>query len=172
MKIDLYQSKHQKQVEDFFKNCNVKNNSNWNYLATYKRNQSQLFLVFDKQIIVGMCYAHNFNDYYPNAWRIFTRTATLQSYRGWKSPVKKGMAAAAGCLAYTCSMQVEWAESHGAKNILFTTNVEGGMSSSQTLGNFLHKVVKYDDSFEWYDRKEIYKCQQDVWKLLKKDIIN
>ena len=68
-------------------------------------------------------------------------------------------------------MQVDWAKSHGAEDILFTTNVEGGMSSSQTLGNFLHKVVKHDNSFEWYDRKEIYQCNQDVWRLLKKDII-
>ena len=172
MKIDLYQSKYQTHVEEFFNNCNIKNNSNWNSLATHKRHKSQLFLVFDKQTVVGMCYTHNFNDYYPNAWRIFTRTATLPNYRGWNSPKKRGCAAAAGCLAHTCKIQWDWAKKNGAQDILFTTNVEGGMSSSQTLGNFLHKVVKYDDSFEWYDRKEIYQCQQDVWRMLKRDIVN
>ena len=171
MRIDAYQSKYQKQVELFFSKCNVKNNSSWETLGTHKRDKSKLFLVFDEDMVVGMCYAHDFNKYYPNSWRIFARTATLPDYRGWKSPVKKGMASAAGCLAHTCIMQVDWAKSHGAKEILFTTNVEGGMSSSQTLGNFLHKVVKHDDSFEWYDRKEIYQCDQDVWRLLKKDII-
>ena len=171
MRIDFYQSKYESKIEKFFINCGVTNNSNWKSLGTHKRNNSQLFLVFDKDIIVGMCYAHDFSEYYPNAWRIFTRTATLPNYRGWKSPVKKGMASAAGCLAHTCSIQVDWAKYHGAEDILFTTNVEGGMSSSQKLGKFLHKVVKHDGSFEWYDKREIYHCNQDVWRLLKKDII-
>ena len=37
MKIDLYQSKYQAQVEEFFNNCNVKNNSSWESLGSQKR---------------------------------------------------------------------------------------------------------------------------------------
>ena len=47
MKIDLYQSKYQAQVEEFFNNCNVKNNSSWSSLGSHKRGNHQIFLVFD-----------------------------------------------------------------------------------------------------------------------------
>ena len=105
-----------------------------------------------------------------------TNVSTRNLYHGTSSNFAnkirtQGLASATGCLAHTCPMQVDWAKYHGAEDILFTTNVEGGMSSSQSLGKFLHKVVKYDNSFEWYDKREIYQCNQDVWRLLKKDII-
>lgn len=171
MRIDTYKEKYSIQLQDFFNNCAIKNNSSWDSLGTHKRGNYQIFLVFDYEVVVGMCFAHEFTKYYPNSYRIFTRTATLPNYRGWNSPKKKGMAAAAGCLAYTCKLQYDWAKKNGAENILFTTNEKGGMSTSQKLGRFLHKTVSYDESFEWYDNKEIYNCKQDVWRLLKRDII-
>jgi hypothetical protein len=171
MNIELYNPNYKNLVEDFFKKCDIKNNSSWESIGTHKRGTHQIFLVFDGEIVVGMCFAHDFSKYYPNSYRIFTRTATLPNYRGWNSPKKKGMAAAAGCLAYTCKLQYDWAKANGAENILFTTNIEGGMATSHKLGKFLHKTVSYDDSFEWFDSREIYNCKQDVWRLLKKDIL-
>lgn len=171
MKIDTYQDQYSTQLEEFFKNCGIKNNSSWKSIGTHKRGIHQIFLVFDGKTIVGMCFAHDFSQYYPDSYRIFTRTATLPHYRGWNSPKKKGMAAAAGCLAYTCELQYDWAKKNGAKNILFTTNEQGGMTTSQKLGRFLHKTVSRDDSFEWFDNRQIYNCKQDVWRLLKKDIL-
>lgn len=172
MEIELYHPKYKKQLEDFFENCNIKNNSSWELLGSHKRGNHQIFLVLDNHIIVGMCYAHDFSEYYPNSYRVWSRSATLPSYRGWNSPKKKGCATAAGCLAHTSTIQWDWATDNGAQNILFTTNSRGGMSSSQKLGKYLHKVVDYDDSFEWFDSKEIYNCEQDVWRILKRDIVN
>lgn len=172
MNIELYNPNYKNLVEDFFKKCDIKNNSSWEALGSHKRGNHQIFLVFDNSIVVGMCYAHDFSKYYPDSYRVFSRSATLPNYRGWNSPKKKSWVTAAGCLAYTCKIQWDWAKKNGAKNILFTTNSIGGMSSSQKLGKYLHKVVDYDDTFKWFDSKEIYSCEQDVWQILKRDIVN
>ena len=172
MKIELYNHNHKVQVEAFFEKCGVKNNSSWESLGSHKRGNHQIFLVLDKSYVVGMCYAHDFSEYYADSIRVWSRSATLPNYRGWNGPKKKGCATAAGCLAHTCKVQWDWAKMNGAKNILFTTNSVGGMSSSQKLGSYLHKVVNYDDSFEWFDNREIFNCKQDVWRILKRDIVN
>jgi len=172
MRIDLYQSKYDKKIETFFQNCGVKNNSSWKSLGSHKRGNHQFFLIFDEDIIVGMSYAHDFSEYYPNSYRLFSRTAILPSYRGWNSPKKKGIAASGGCISHTSKLQWDWAKENGAEHIFCTTNSIGGISTSQRVGQYLHRVVDYDDSFEWFDKKEIYNCEQDVWKILKRDVVN
>lgn len=141
MKIEIYNKEiHEDKLKQFFSEIDVVNNKSIETLALNKRKDFILFLTIIDDKIVSMCYAHDFSDYYPLSWRIFTRTATLPKYRAKGFPKQRSMVSAAGLTAYTVPLQVDYAMSKGAKNILFTTNTDGGLKSSQKLDKYLKKI--------------------------------
>ena len=171
--IEIFdENKHDGLIKKFFAETDVPNNKNMDNLGYYKRKNSKLFLTIADSKIIGMCYAHDFNEFYKDTWRIFTRTATLPEYRSKGFPRSRTMISAAGINSYSCPLQVEYALSMGAKNIVFTTNIINGSTTSQKLSKYLSKIEKSDPRFSFYDSKEILGCQQLVWKLHYKDIIN
>lgn len=173
MKIATYsERRHRAMLDRFFAESGIVNNDSMEALGFEKRENPMMFLTIDDDRIVGMCYAHDFSEYYPNSYRIFTRTATLPEYRGRGFPRQRSMVSAAGISAYTTPLQVDYALINGAKTILFTTNAEDGMESSRKLGSFLEKVEPIDPRFSYYDEGEIYGCKQKVWRLHYRDIIN
>lgn len=173
MKIAAYsERKHRAMLEQFFVDANIENNSSMETLGFEKRQNPMMFLTIDDDKIVSMCYAHDFSDYYPNSYRIFTRTATLPDYRSRGFPKQRSMVSAAGVSAHTAPLQVDYALINGATNILFTTNSDEGMESSQKLGRYLEKIEHLDPRFSFFDEREIYGCNQKVWKLHYRDIVN
>lgn len=173
MKIATYsERRHREMLDRFFAESSIENNNSMDALGLEKRENPMLFLTIDGDRIVSMCYAHDFSEYYPKSYRIFTRTATLPEYRGQGVPRQRSMVAAAGLSAYTTPLQVDYALINGAERILFTTNAESGMASSRKLGKFLEKVEPLDPRFSYFDEQEIYGCRQKVWQLHYRDIIN
>ena len=173
MKITSYnEDKHRRALRRFFRECNVENNSSMDALALHKRKNSMMFMVMEDDRIVNVSYAHDFSDYYPSSYRVFTRTATVPDMRGVGVRPRRDMTSAAGLAALTCRLQVDYALINGCDNILFTTNVAGGgMESSAKLGRFLQRIEENDPRFEYVETREIYGCDQMVWRLLCRDII-
>lgn len=172
MKIAVYNERqHRDALEKFFNECGVVNNESMDALGFENKPNALLFLVMDGQKIVNTSYVHDFSEYYPKSYRVFTRTATLPEYRGRGFPKQKSMVSAAGLAAQTCPMQVDYAMLNGADKVFFTTNSIGGMNSSQKLGRFLELVEPRDPRFSFYDEAEIYGCQQKVWQLHYRDIV-
>ena len=157
--------KHTDQINEFFAVTDVSNNKDMDHLGYYKRKDSKLFLTISDSKIIAMCYAHDFSEYYPDTWRIFTRTATLPEYRSKGFPRSRTMISAAGINAYSCASQVDYAFSMGAKNIVFTTNTIGGSITSQKLSKYLTKIEPIDPRFSYFDTKHILGCDQIVWRL-------
>jgi hypothetical protein len=174
MKIKIYKDREDRELlEQFFIDCSVENNSSMETIGINKRHNALMFLVLDGEKIVNTSYVHDFSEYYPNSYRIFTRTATLPKYRTVGVSRRRDMTSAAGLAALSASHQVDYARANGAKLILFTTNIPGnGMDSSSKVGRFLKMVEPHDPRFEFYDQKEIYGCDQMVWRLKYRDIIS
>jgi hypothetical protein len=161
---------HAEMLNEFFTKTSIENNKDMNVLGLNKRPNSMLCLVIQNDMIVNMSYAHDFSEYYPNSFRIFTRTATLEGHRGQGFYKGKNMLNAAGLASWTAWMQIEHAIMHGAKDILFTSNSEGGMASSRRMGRFLEKIEPIDPRFSYFDEREIYGCQQKVWRINYRDL--
>lgn len=173
MKIVEYNdADHYSLLLDFFADSDVVNNMDMASLGLDERPRAKMFLVMIDERIINLSYAHDFSEYYPDSFRIFTRTATLPMYRGKFYPKQKSMVSMAGVAAYTTPMQVDYALEQGAKKILFTTNRDEGMESSCRLGKLLHVLEPTDPRFSFFDNHRIYGCQQDVWQLHYRDIIN
>lgn len=149
----------------------LENNSSIDKLKL--RNNYALFLIYYHNKIISMSYVQNLNEYYPDTWRCFTRTATLKEYRSKFIPFNRNLISAAGINSYSLIHQVEYAQTHGAKQIIFTTNSNGnGYSGSNKMNSFLFKIVKDDPRFSFLEEKEIYYTKQSVWRLNYKDIFN
>lgn len=166
------ESLHKKLLDDFCRDVNVENNADIKSLGIANKLNAMMFLIIDDDKIVNMCYAHDFSDYYKGAWRVFTRTATLPDWRGKGFPFQRSMVMAAGLAAFSLPYQIKYAQSNGASKILFTTNSNDGMLSSQKLDRYLTKIEASDPRFSFIERREIYGCEQSVWKLHYSDIIN
>ena len=173
MKIEIYDEvKHRTMLEAFCEQVDVVNNDSVKTLAYHNREAAFMPMVIQNGMIINLCYSHDFSDFYPKSFRIFSRTATLPGYRAKGFPRQRTMVSAAGLAAYTTPHQVDYALLEGAETILFTTNADEGMKSSRTLGRYLEKIVGDDPRFSFYDEREIYGCHQKVWKLHYRDIIN
>jgi hypothetical protein len=173
MKIVIYNENiHRDMLQRFFDHTTIENNKDINSLGITKRRDVMLTLVIVNGEIINMSYVHDFSDYYPDSYRIFTRTATLEGHRGTGFPVGRNMISAAGLAIHTSKMQIDFALLRGAKDILFTSNSEGGMESSRRMGRFLEKIEPIDPRFSYYDEREIYGCQQKVWRTNFRDLIN
>jgi hypothetical protein len=46
------------------------------------------------------------------------------------------------------------------------------MKSSRRLGNYLTKIVDDDPRFSFFDDNTIYGCEQKVWRVNYRDLIN
>ena len=177
MKVRIYDDrKHKDMLYRFMKATDVVNNNSIENLAVYKRPDSCMFLVIDEETneIMSMCYAHDFSEYYPDTWRLFTRTATLVKYRAQGFPARRTMVSAAGLCSWTTPHQVLHARLHGATRFVFTTNsntAEAGMPSSEKLGRYLDRIEPTDPRFSAFDEGTIYGCEQKVWQLHYGDII-
>jgi hypothetical protein len=173
MKIAIYNENiHGDMLQRFFDKTNIENNKDINSLGITKRCNVMLTLVIVNGEIINMGYVHDFSDYYPDSYRIFTRTATLEGHRGTGFPVGRNMISAAGLAIHTSKMQIDFALLNGAKDILFTSNSDGGMKSSRRLGNYLTKIVDDDPRFSFFDENTIYGCEQKVWRANYRDLIN
>jgi len=173
MKLEVYdETQHREMLETFFDATQIENNKDVNALGIEKRKNVMLNLVIHNDKIVNMSYAHDFSDYYPNTYRIFTRTATLEGYRGVGFPRSRTMISAAGLAIWNARTQIEFALFHGAKDVLFTSNHDDGMISSRRLGKYLEKIEAHDPRFSYFDQREIYGCNQKVWRANFRDLVN
>jgi len=163
---------HSDMLYRFFKKTDVDNNKDMDALAINARNDSLLTLIIVNDEIINMSYVHDFSDYYPNSYRIFTRTATLKEHRGTGFPIGKNMISAAGLAIHTSKLQIDYALMRGATDILFTTNSVGGMKSSKRLGEYLTKVEPIDPRFSYFDQREIYGCDQKVWRANFRNLVD
>lgn len=164
---------HEEALRVFFRDCDVVNNASMDALALNKRDNSFMFLVWDQNRIVNTSYVHDFGEYYEGAYRAFTRTATLPSYRTQGVAPRKDMTSAAGLAALTAHLQVDYALLNGADRVLFTTNTtQGGMASSAKLGRFLQRVEPHDPRFSFVEEREVYGVPQLVWQLHFRDILS
>lgn len=173
MKVDIYNPRrHAAALDRFFADCDVENSVSLETLGYEKRPNSMMALTMDGDDIASLCYVHDFSEYYPNAYRAFTRTTTLSRYRGVGVPARRNCASAAGISAHTAPFQVDYAHLNGADDVLFTTNAEGGMASSQRLDRYLRLIEAHDPRFSYWDEREIYGVRQTVWRLNYRDIVN
>lgn len=133
-----------------------------------------LFLIYFENKIISMSYIHNFNEYYTNTWRCFTRTATLKEYRNKFIPTSKTLISCAGVNALSLHSQVNYAIERGAERIYFTTNssTKKGYVDSNKMDKILKKLVNIDPRFDYVEEREIYYVKQSIWKLNYKDIFN
>lgn len=173
MKTVIYNHKqHHQLLLNFFSECDVENSVDMNSLGFEKRQNPMMVLVLSDQKIVSLCYVHDFSDYYPDSYRAFCRTTTLTEFRSRGVVRQKSCASAAGVMAHSCPLQVDYAHANEAKHVLFTTNNEKGMSSSRRLDQFLRKIEPIDPRFSFFDEAEIYGVRQTVWRLNFRDIVN
>lgn len=175
MKIEIYKphnTRHEQMLERFYDEVEVENNDSMYSLGYSRRKDAMMTFVIMDHRIVNLSYVHDLSDYYPDTYRIFTRTATLPNYRGNGFPRQRSMVSAAGLAIHTAQLQIDHALMNGAKNVVFSTNAEGGMESSRRLGDFIKKIESIDPRFSFFDRKEIYDVEQDVWKVHYRDLIN
>jgi hypothetical protein len=176
-KIELYdESKHYADLVRFTEQAaidEIDNNSSIKKLSL--KEESGMFLTYYNDIIISLCHTHDFSNYYPGAWRVYARTATLTAFRGVGFPRRAGQVCCAGLNSHTVPFQVDYAKKHGARVLLWTTNISGnglGFVGSAKLDRHLKKYVCQDPTYEYYDEKEIYGVKQTVWKLNYRDIIN
>jgi len=174
--IVLYdQDKH---YDDLMKFCiqaekdEIENNASIDKLALKK--ESGLFLTYHDNKIVSLCHTHNFRPFFPGAWRIFARTATLKEYRAKGFPRRRGLVSCSGLNSYTVPYQVDYAKARGAKLILWTTNVpiKNNYVGSAKLDRHFKICESIDPTYSFYCEKELYGIKQSVWKLNYRDIIN
>lgn len=128
-----------------------------------------LFFTLVNREIAAMSYVHDFNNYYKDTWRCWTRTAVLKKFRNQYHPKQRNIFSAAGITGYSIPHQVDYALRNGAKQIVFTTNNEGSLSSIK-LGQYLHKIVDTDPRFNFLETREIKGLSQDVWILNVSDL--
>lgn len=171
--IKLYNDSMLPDLEAFIEEAakqGIENNSSMEKLAL--RHNSGLFVIYHDDKIISMAHTHDFYDYYPKAWRVFARTATLKEYRSQGFGIRKGLVAGCGLTSWALPYMVDYAFEHGAEYILFTTNkgTGGGTSSSAKVDRHFHKVVHLDPVFSLYDEREIYTVNQSVWRLNYRDI--
>lgn len=151
----------------------IENNSSIKKLSL--KTESGLFLTYHDNKIVAMAHTHDFSQYYPGAWRIFARTATLKEYRAKGFPRRRGLVSCSGLNSHTVPYQVDYAKERGAKFILWTTNVSGeglGYAGSAKLDRHFKICEDADPTYSFYDEAEIYGVRQSVWKLNYRDILN
>lgn len=173
IEIKLYNDSMLLDLETFIKEAakqGIENNSSMEKLAL--RHNSGLFVIYYQNKIISMAHTHDFYDYYPKAWRVFARTATLREYRSQGFNIRKGLVAGCGLTSLALPHMVDYAFDHGAEYILFTTNkgTRGGTSSSTKVDKHFHRVVHLDPVFSLYDEREIYTVDQSVWRLNYRDI--
>ena len=175
--IVLYdENQHYQDLVDFTEQARIdgmENNQSIKKLSL--KEESGLFLTYFDNRIVSLCHTHDFGMYYPGAWRVYARTATLKKYRSVGFPRRPGQVCCAGLNSYTVPLQVDYAQQRGAKLLLWTTNTSGeglGYSGSAKLDAHLKKYKDQDPTYEYYDEREIFGVQQTVWKLNYRDIIN
>ena len=151
---------------------NIENNSSLEKLKL--TDDCALYLIYYQNKIISLSYVHDFSNYYPNTWRCFTRTATLKKYRSKFFPFSKSLISCVGVNAYSLPLQVEYAFSKGAKQMVFTTNtgIAGGTKSSKKVNDFLVKNELNDPRYTFLEHKNINYVDQNVWRLNYKDIIN
>ena len=170
--IKMYDESMHSDLLAFTKQCaleGIENNSTIEKLAL--RLDGALFLIYRDDKIISMAHTHDFYDYYPTAWRIWARTATLTQYRGKGFGRRRGLISCSGLTSWLVPHMVDYAKSKGAETILFTTNSgSGGTKSSAKLDRHFHKCESIDPTYSFYDAKEIYGVDQSVWKLNYRDI--
>tara|TARA_B100000925_G_scaffold212128_1_gene161817 strand:- start:2023 stop:2580 length:558 start_codon:yes stop_codon:yes gene_type:complete len=172
MQIKLYNDSMLSDLEAFISEAadqGIENNSTMEKLAL--RSNSGLYVIYYDNKIISMSHTHDFYEYYPEAWRIFCRTATLRQYRAKGFGRRRGLISCSGITSWLVPYMVDYAMDRGAKYILFTTNTgDGGTASSEKLDKHFHKCKDIDPTYSWYDEKEIYGVKQSVWRLDRRDI--
>lgn len=174
--IVLYdETKHYKDLEKFCQQAaldDIENNESIEKLALKK--ESGLFLTYFNDEIVALCHTHKFDKFFPGAWRIFARTATLKKHRAKGFPRREGMICCSGINSFTVPYQVDYAKERGAKLLLWTTNVpiRNNYVGSAKLDRHLKKYESVDPTYSFYCEKDIYGVKQSVWKLDYRDPIN
>ena len=172
IEIKLYNDSMLPDLEAFIEeaaNQGIENNSSMEKLAL--RPNSGLFVIYFENKIISMAHTHDFYDYYPGAWRIWARTATLQQYRSRGFGRRRGLISCSGLSSWLVPYMVDYAFDNGAEFILYTTNrSSGGTASSAKLDKHFRKCEAIDPTYELYDEREIYGVDQSVWKLNYRDI--
>lgn len=174
--IVLYdENKHYTDLEKFCQQAtldDIENNTSIQKLAL--KRESGLFLTYFEEQIVALCHTHKFDKFFPGAWRIFARTATLKSHRARGFPRRRGLVSCSGLNSFTVPYQVDYAKERGAKLFLWTTNVPIGNNyiGSAKLDKHFKTCESIDPTYSFYCEKDIYGTKQSVWKLDYRDIIN
>ena len=158
-------------LNEFYQKTDVENNKNMNALGYEKRHKAKMFFVMEKNQIIGMSYIHDFSEYIPDTWRVFTRTTILKEYRAKNIGFDRTFLRAVSLNAHSLPYQIDYGLSQGGKTFVFSTNYEDGMASSYKLGKYLRKIVDSDPRFHFLKTSEIYGVKQDIWRLNFRNII-
>lgn len=177
MNLDDFQVKEyfpwtdQMMLINLFQKMDIPNNKNMAALGFKKRKNPKMFFIMHQKEPVAMSYTHDFSEYYPDTWRAFVRTATLPEFRTKGIKFQRNCLVAAGLPVLSLPAKCNHAFKNGAKQMYFTTNLEGDASSIK-LGAYLKKIVGSDPRISYIEERDIYGVKQDVWKLNFKDLVN
>lgn len=174
--IKEYEESDKSKMLEYFHTCKVENITNNTSFKTIKMSTfpfEKWWIVYDvtKNIIISISGAYKFTEYNDDSWRIMFRTATLKNYRGKAGPISKFQKS---CFAWgrLLPFQVDYCRSHGAKDIIFTTNSSGKYQGSIKQDKICKEVfVKYN-LIEHIDQIELYHVKQNLWRVLIRDVYN
>lgn len=128
-----------------------------------------VFRNLDDNVLWGIAGIQKFDDYYPNSWRMFYRTAVLPRY-SMKARVFTSLKTCLNTFQwfYVGSVLCAWAyKLHNQSQIYVTSNtLHGQGAKSSTVGRLILKPAAEQGYMTLVDTaREIYSTPQDVYKV-------
>ena len=117
----------------------------------------------DKIVSIRGC--HSYDAYEKDCWRLMVRTATLKEYRA-RAPGDFRVMKNDFNWGFILPYQIAHARKHGAKKLIFTTNVSGD-SGSVRMNDFVAKILAPAGLCKLIEANaNIFYTTQNVWEIL------
>ena len=115
--------------------------------------------------IVSISGCHSYDTYEKDCWRLMVRTATLKEYRA-RAPGDFRVMKNDFNWGFILPYQIAHARKHGAKKLIFTTNVSGD-SGSVRMNEFVAKILAPARLCKLIEANaNIFYTTQNVWEIL------
>ena len=162
-------------VEEYCETCadeGVENNSSLSALKIGRYEAERWWLVYDLEAekVISLAGCYHFKEYQENSYRGMYRLATLKEYRGKAGPFGKDQKSCFGW-GRILPLQVNFARSQGAAELLFTTNSgdEGDLNSLRQ-NRVCELVFERLGMAQKIGEIELYTKKQNLWKVLIEDV--